>query len=188
VIVIFALLITIDLNPRAQAQTSEPTMVDTRLAVRQVVNGLMLPTNFAFINRTDILAIEKNTGKVILFAGGATPSPVLDLAVNFFSERGLLGLALHPDFQTNHWVYLYWTESKTGVDTNVPSETPDLGNRVDRYLWDGAKLVFQQNLIQIRAIQADAGQPERGNHDGGVLAFGKDKKLFIFVGDLGRRG
>jgi glucose/arabinose dehydrogenase len=188
VIVIFALLITIDLNPRAQAQTGEPTMVDTRLAVRQVVGDLDLPTNFAFINRTDYLVIEKNTGLVKLFAGGATPSTVLDLDVNFFSERGLLGLVLHPDFKTNHFVYLCWTESTTGEDTMVPSATPFLGNRVDKYLWDGAKLVPQQNLIMIRAIQDDAGQPERGNHDGGVLAFGKDKKLYIFVGDLGRRG
>jgi glucose/arabinose dehydrogenase len=188
VIVIFALLFATDLSRPAQAQSSEPTMVDTRLAVRQVVNGLMLPTNFAFINRTDILAIEKNTGKVILFAGGATPSTVLDLAVNFFSERGLLGLALHPDFPQNPSVYLYWTESTTGTDTNVPRETPDLGNRVDRFTWDGAKLTIQENLIKLRAYQADAGQPERGNHNGGVLTFGMDKKLYIFMGDQGRRG
>jgi hypothetical protein len=49
---------------------------------------------------------------------------VLDLAVNFASERGLLGIALHPDFPTDPGVYLYWTESSTGADTGVLSETP----------------------------------------------------------------
>ena len=113
---------------------------------------------------------------------------VLDLAVNFGSERGLLGIALHPDFPANPGVYLYWTESTTGADTDVLSATPLLGNRVDRYVWNGSTLTFDHNLIRLRAIQQDAGQPERGNHDGGVLAFGTDGKLYVFVGDVGRRG
>ena len=113
---------------------------------------------------------------------------MLDLAVNFGSERGLLGIALHPDFPADPGVYLYWTESTTGADTNVLSATPLLGNRVDRFVWNGSTLTFDHNLIRLRAIQQDAGQPERGNHDGGVLAFGPDGKLYVFIGDVGRRG
>ena len=65
---------------------------------------------------------------------------MLDLAVNISSERGLLGIALHPSFPTNPGVYLYWTESTTGADTNVLSQTPLLGNRVDRFVWNGSTL------------------------------------------------
>ena len=36
---------------------------------------------------------------------------VLDLPVNFASERGLLGITLHPNFASNGWVYLYYTRS-----------------------------------------------------------------------------
>jgi aldose sugar dehydrogenase len=115
-------------------------------------------------------------------------STALDLAVNFGSERGLLGIALHPDFPIDPGVYLYWTESSTGTDTNALDETPLLGNRVDRFVWDGAALTLERNLIRLRAIQEDADQPARGNHDGGVLRFGPDGKLFIFTGDVGRRG
>lgn len=170
------------------AQAGEPEMLSPRLAVRPVVSGLALPTTLAFLGDGDFLILEKNTGQVKRVTGGAVQSTVLDLAVNFGSERGLLGIALHPDFPANPGVYLYWTESTTGADTNVLSNTSLLGNRVDRFVWDGATLTFDHNIIQIRAIQQDAGQPERGNHDGGVIAFGPDGKLYIFTGDVGRRG
>jgi glucose/arabinose dehydrogenase len=163
-------------------------MLDPRLDVRPVVSGLNLPTTLAFIGSNDILVLEKNTGQVKRVVDGLVQGTILDLAVNFGSERGLLGIALHPDFPANPGVYLYWTESTTGADTNVLSETPLLGNRVDRYVWDGTSLAFDHNLIMIRAIQQDAGQPERGNHDGGVITFGPDGKLYIFIGDVGRRG
>ena len=163
-------------------------MVDTRLGVRTVASGLVTPTSIAFVGANDILAIEKNTGRVQRIVNGVQQGTVLDLAVNFGSERGLLGIALHPGFPANPGVYLYWTESTTGADTNVLSQTPLLGNRVDRYVWNGSTLTFDRNLVRIRAIQQDAGQPERGNHDGGPIAFGTDGKLYVIVGDVGRRG
>ena len=147
-----------------------------------------MPTTMAFLGDDDILVLEKETGRVRRVMNGAITSTVLDLAVNFGSERGLLGIALHPEFPTNPGVYLFWTESTTGSDTSVLSATPLLGNRVDRFTWDGATLTLDQNIIRLRAIQQDADQPERGNHDGGMLRFGPDGKLYIFFGDQGRRG
>ncbi|MEX2260973.1 MAG: PQQ-dependent sugar dehydrogenase [Bryobacteraceae bacterium] len=172
---------------RVEAQA--PTVVDPNLAVRTVVGGLITPTTMAFLGPSDILVLEKNTGKVQRVVGGIVQAtPVLDLAVNFGSERGLLGIALHPSFPVNPGVYLYWTESTTGADTSVLSNTPLLGNRVDRFTWGGSTLTFDRNIIRLRAIQQDAGQPERGNHDGGVIRFGPNGKLYIIIGDVGRRG
>ena len=181
-------IIVLGLGTSASAQDEGPTMVDPTLGVRTVTGGLVTPTSIAFIGASDILAIEKNTGRVQRIVNGALQGTVLDLAVNFGSERGLLGIALDPGFPANPSVYLYWTESTTGEDTNVLSATPLLGNRVDRYVWDGSSLAFAANLVRIRAIQQDAGQPERGNHDGGPIAFGADGKLYVIIGDVGRRG
>jgi glucose/arabinose dehydrogenase len=170
-----------------------PSLVDPNLGVRTVVEGLDQPTSMAFLGPNDFLILEKATGKVQHVVNGTVVGTALDLAVNSGSERGLLGIALHPNFATNGQVYLYWTESTTGVDTSVLSETPLLGNRVDRFVWDGSTLTPDQNIIRLRALQpAFEREPTpaagRGNHDGGVIKFGPDGKLYIFIGDVGRRG
>jgi glucose/arabinose dehydrogenase len=122
----------------AEAQAAGPTLTDPNLAVRTHVGGLVTPISMAFIGGNDLFVLEKNTGQVKRVSGGAVSGTVLDLAVNFGSERGLLGIALHPDFPDDPGVYLFWTESTTGADTDVLSETPLLGNRVDRFVWNGS--------------------------------------------------
>jgi len=170
------------------AQAQSPSVVDPNLSVRTVVSGLNQPTTMAFIGTGDMFVLEKATGRVRRVVQGVIQGNVLDLAVNSNSERGLLGIALHPDFPRNPGVYLYWTESTTNADSAVAAEVPLLGNRVDRFVWNGSSLAFDRNLIRLRAFQADAGQPLRGNHNGGVIKFGFDRKLYIFIGDNGRRG
>ena len=173
---------------RLSAQTG-PTLVDPNLAVRTVVSGLAQPTTMAFIGPNDILVLEKASGKVQRVVNGTMRGAVLDLAVNSASERGLLGIALDPHFPSMPFVYLFWTESTTGADSAVLGETPLLGNRVDRFLWDGMTLTLDRNLIHLHAFQNDATNGvQRGNHDGGILRFGPDGKLYIFFGDNGRRG
>jgi glucose/arabinose dehydrogenase len=180
--------------------SAQPTLLDPNLQVETVVSGLVQPVALAFIGPDDILVTEKASGQVQRIVNGVVHSTVLDLAVNSASERGLLGIALHPDFPANPGVYLYNTESTTGADTGVLDNTPLLGNRVDRFVWNGSTLTFDHNIIKLRAFQNDRNsvdlmnpqnppQPlQRGNHDGGVIRFGPDKKLYIIIGDVGRRG
>ena len=144
----------------------------------------------AFLGDGDFLVLEKASGKVKHVIKGSVVSTPLDLPVNSASERGLLGIALQPDFANTHGVYLYWTQSSTGADSANLAEVPLLGNRVDRYVWNPATemLVFDKNIIMLHAFQADANQPMRGNHDGGKILFGPDGKLYFQIGDQGRRG
>lgn len=164
-----------------------PTLVDDNLVVDVAASGLVTPVSMAFLGPNDMLVLEKNTGKVQRIQNGNVTT-VLDLAVNAASERGLLGIALHPAFPADSGVYLFWTESLSGVDSTDVLDVPVLGNRVDRFEWDGSVLTFDENLIELRAFQADEGQPARGNHNGGVIRFGPDGKLYIIIGDNGRRG
>jgi aldose sugar dehydrogenase len=208
--------------PPASAQTAAPSVVDPDLAVRTVVGGLTTPSTMAFLGPKDFLVLEKNTGRVKRVVNGVVTGIPLDLSVNSASERGLLGIALHPRFPADRGVYLFWScRSTTPFDADPfrPEETrcsddplamfgqpdatdllsvPLLGNRVDRFEWTGSALVYDHNLIMLRSFQhdgapdppgqGDAAQPARANHDGGVLAFGPDRKLYAAVGDLGRRG
>jgi glucose/arabinose dehydrogenase len=181
-----AFLATLAAGPAVTA--AAPTLIDPGLQVSTAASGLVTPVGMAFIGANDMFVLEKNSGRVQRVVNGVVQSTVLDLAVNSGSERGLLGIALDPSFATNGRVYLYNTESTTGADTNVVTNVPLLGNRVDRFVWNGSTLTFDQNLVRLRAYQADAGQSPLGNHNGGVMRFGADGKLYVAVGDVGRRG
>lgn len=194
-----------------QSPHPDACVVDPALVVETVVPAgtLTQPIGMAFIAPNDFFVIEKASGKVkrVQFGagGGFTVTEVLDLAVNSNSERGLLSIALHPDFEHNGHVYLYWTESSTGADTAVVAEVPLLGNRVDRFVWNGASLAFDRNIIKLRSYQEDrgtlvgtapnqqvsTGTALRGNHNGGKIAFEIRRKLKLRdddVDDEDRRG
>ena len=189
-----------------RAQQPAPTVYDTNLAVRAVVSGLNQPIGIAFLGPDSYFMVEKASGQVkwVRPVGGVqTTTVVLDLPVNSNSERGLLSVALHPNFPTNPGVYLFWTESSTGADSAVaakvgnanspyPPGTPNpFGSRIDRFVWNGSSLAFAQNLLVIRSFQADPTQPLRGNHNGGVIKFAREggrARLYVVMGDQGRRG
>src|SRR5262245_3977687 len=96
-------------------------LLDPNLKVSIVLNsGITQPIGIVFLGQNDFLILEKASGQVKRVIGGAIQAtPVLDLAVNSNSERGLLSLVLHPHFPSTPFVYVRWTQSSTGADSNV---------------------------------------------------------------------
>jgi len=156
----------------AYAQAVQPTS----LQVETVASGLTGPTAMAFLGPSDILVTQKSNGRVRRVISGVLQSTaVLDVAVNASGERGLLGMALDPDFVNNGNVYVHYTEAAT-VDGGTA-----LGNRLYRYFWDGSALVAPALVLDL--------PPDPGpDHTAGVILFGSDDYLYAVIGDLERDG
>ena len=154
------------------------TLNDPKLHVREITSGLSQPTAMAFIGPADILVLQKGDGRVRRVINGVLqPGHVLDVAVDTASERGLLGIAIHPNFPSTPFVYLYSTQSSTAGD----SAGSPLANRVDRYIWNGTALVSPNLILDLPVTPGP-------NHNGGTITFGPDGKLYVVIGDLNRDG
>ena len=155
-----------------------PNFVDELVAT---VGG---PTALAFTPDGRLL-ITTQGGTVRVFQNGSlVATPALNLGATGAnvlcsnSERGLLGIAVDPQFATNGFVYLYYTFRKGGTcPTNVATNPV---NRVSRFLMSGNTISFASELVLIDNIHSFA-----GNHNAGDLNFGKDGNLYVSVGDGG---
>ena len=75
----------------------------------------------AFVGPGDILVLQKNDGLVRRVIDGVLQrTPVLDVAVDHASERGLLGIAVHPNFPTPPFIYLSTPKAAQVTTRRVP--------------------------------------------------------------------
>ena len=139
-------------------------------------------------------------GFAVLFAGGVTllvatqpgqlrvykngtllQTPALNISGRICSnsERGLLGVAVDPNFSANHYVYLYYTHNEFGVcPTGQPTNLNNPVNRVSRFVMTGDAVDPATEKVLINNIPSP-----NGNHNSGDLGFGKDGYLYATVGD-----
>src|SRR5438552_10368817 len=95
--------------------------------IETLLEGMKRPVAFAFDPSGRIFYTEKETGNVRLFANGALQSnPVINYSVSTCSERGLLGIAIDPNFNANHYIYVYYTQG--------PQECGTTQNKVARFV------------------------------------------------------
>lgn len=147
------------------------------------VTNVPAPTALAF-TPDDRLLIASRPGELRVYESGAlVPAPALDLKSEICDnkERGLLGLAVDPDFVSNKYVYLYYTYKKFGVcPQDQPANNKNPVNRVSRFVMNGNTVDETSEEILLNNIPSP-----NGNHNGGDLHFGKDGNLYVSVGDGG---
>lgn len=152
-----------------------PTVSGTALASVRVASGLTRPVHVTAppLDPHRLFIVEQNGLVKILKRGTLLPTPFLDIRsrVSCCGERGLLSLAFHPDYESNGYFFVNYTN--TAGDTEVRrfavSADPDRADPASSTL--------------VIAIAQDF-----GNHNGGQIAFGPDGYLYIGLGDGGSGG
>lgn len=134
-------------------------------AAEQIAIGLD-PTSMTQAPDGRIFVLEKSGSVRIVRNDVLLSTPFLTLAVDNHNERGLSGIALDPDFDINHYVYLFYTVP--GADRNRVSRFVENGD----YAVPGSETVLLETDVLAGTI-----------HNAGAMLFGLDGKLYIATGD-----
>lgn len=131
----------------------------------QIADGLD-PVDMAIAPDGRVFLTEKYGRVLIVDNGEIQTDPFLEIEVDNFNERGLSGIAIDPDFDSNGFVYIYYT---------VPGEDH---NRISRFTASGNFALPDSEFILM-----DLDSLSGPHHNAGAMDFGPDGKLYVAVGD-----
>ncbi len=126
----------------------------------------------------DRFFVVEQGGRVLAFDKDADKADVaLDIKPKIrltHNEEGLLGLAFHPRFKSNNYVFLFYSVAKSNPRRS----------RVSRFTYDPGRGVIdpasEKKILEVRKMY--------GNHNGGMIEFGPDGYLYVSLGDGGGQG
>ncbi|QLG29365.1 PQQ-dependent sugar dehydrogenase [Halorarum halophilum] len=186
-------------SPTASPRSSDPSPTDTvmdedtdtpspanppdSVGLETLATGLEAPVDIAFAPDADRRYVVDQPGFVYVHeSGGLRDEPFLDLgdSVEGGSEKGLLGIALHPEFAENRRLFVrYSAPSREGTPDSY-SHTFVLSEFTATDDGSGVTADSERVVLEIP-------EPQR-NHNAGSLAFGPDGYLYVGVGDGGGAG
>lgn len=134
----------------------------------RIAGGLTNPTAMALAPGGRILVTQQNGRLRVIQDGRLLRRAVTRFEVDSDGERGLLGVAVDPEFSRNHLVYVYYT-----------ARTTPRHNRVARFKIRGNRAVPGSRKIILRLDNLSMAR----NHNGGAIHFGVGGKLYVAVGD-----
>ena len=132
-----------------------------------VASGLTNPTAMVLAPDGRIFICQQGGALRVIKNGVLLSTPFLTVPVDANGERGLLGVALDPNFSSNQLVYIYYTAT-----------TPTIHNRISRFVASGDVALAGSETVLMNL-------PDLGatNHNGGAIHFGLDNNLYVAVGD-----
>ena len=182
----FLVIITLLMACGGQEKTNKSDKnlaADISLKLKIISEGLHSPVAAAFSPKGLMLVCEQ-TGQIrVIENNKLIDQAFLNLENKLvklsgaYDERGLLGIALHPDFANNEKFYVYYSAPSSKKGSDHQSVIAEFKVSTDSRIADA---LSERILITIQ-------QPE-SNHNGGDLKFGPDGYLYIGVGDGGGAG
>jgi aldose sugar dehydrogenase len=154
---------------RGAGEVETSAQSNTRFKIEKVIGGLEVPWSIVWAPDGRMIFTER-PGRVRVFENGAlNPKPLFVVPdIEKSGESGLMSVALHPQFSTNHFIYLSYAYSSGGVRV-----------RVVRYR------EAPEGFVDAKVIIEDL--PAAQFHAGCRIRFGPDGKLYITTGDATRR-
>ena len=135
--------------------------------IEVVATKLDVPWDLAFLPDERLLITERSGQLKILENGVVKTIAALDNVASV-GESGFTGLAIHPRFEENNFIYLYYTYRDAG----------QIFNRVSRFELTEGKIINETYIVN--------DLPGGSIHNGGRMKFGKDGMLWVLTGDAAR--
>ncbi len=139
-------------------------------SIQTILPNMAQPIAMAFDPQGRLFYTEKETGNVRLYSNGTLqPSPVIHFDADPSAEGGLLGIAVDPNFNTNHYIYVFY---RCGTPACLPDE-------------DWVVRFVENNGAGSNPTTIFTGPQTGSYHISGNIHFGPDGKLYIAMGENG---
>ncbi len=145
---------------------SAPVVAPVPYTIEPFVENLFVPWSIVFTSEDRMLFTERNGNVRVVVNGTLQENPLYTASgLSTGGEQGMMGMAIHPEYETNKYVYLAYASTSGG----------NIVVHIDRFTDTGTQLQPDRTIIK--------NIPAARNHAGTRLNFGPDNKLYISTGD-----